>query len=244
YTIEFDTKPFGMNWTPTEDGKNLWVSAIASKSQAAIKGVVPGSMLIALNGVDIKDMGAQTIFDKSASCGLPLRITFRRPAGIDVPNNKDECNPEVVNKCVALLKDPDNWELNDKQKEDICKKQGANAAEIAAAVFLANYIIENSNRQPDIHETENAHSGTVMGYPGPSNSDFPSQPNTTYSTHSDLDDAKSTDPSDLPDVPNSKSSYVFCRRFFVLFFIFVIGLFLQMVLMEMMWMIWKQDLQN
>jgi len=181
YTIEFDSKPFGMNWTPTEDGKNLWVSSIAPKSPAATKGVIPGSLLIAFNGSEIKDLGSKAIFQKSSSLGLPLRITFCKPGGSIVPtNDKDmSVDSDVVNKCVGLLKDPQCWEWSDKQREDLCKKQGANAAEVAAALFLAKYMMENANQKPAVsYQTMNA---DMNAFPGPSNSDFPDLPNPSSS---------------------------------------------------------------
>jgi len=226
YTVEFDSKPFGMEWTATEEGKNLWVSSIAPKSEAAKKGVVPGSVLMALNGIDIKDLGAKRIHEKASSCGLPLRISFRKPEGLNAPSYPKDMsvNPDIVNKCVSLLKDPTNWEMNEKQKEGMCKKQGANPAEVAAAIFLAKYMIENLSQQvsPQYQVMES------MGYPGPSNNDFPPQnysqpPPPAYSPpdgtmtygpgsvdNMDMNSHESPPPSnqelDLPDVPSNPKS--------------------------------------
>ena len=105
YTVEFNSKPFGMEWTATEDGANLWVSNVTPMSQAARSGVVPGSMLIALNGIDIQNLGAPSIHDKASSLGLPLRVTFRKPESLEAPKNKKDfkVREDVVNNCVKQL---------------------------------------------------------------------------------------------------------------------------------------------
>ena len=113
-------------------------------SQAARSGVVPGSMLIALNGIDIQNLGAPSIHDKASSLGLPLRVTFRKPESLEAPKNKKDfkIREDVVNKCVKQLNMPMNLDSDEKQKKAMCKKMGANAAEIASAIFLANYTME------------------------------------------------------------------------------------------------------
>merc|ERR1712228_834557 len=149
YTVEFDSKPFGMEWTATENGSNLWVSNVTPMSQAARSGVVPGSMLIALNGIDIQNLGAPSIHDKASSLGLPLRVTFRKPESLEAPKNKKDfkIREDVVNKCVKALNMPQSLDSNEKQKQAMCKKMGANAAEIASAIFLANYTMEMEQKQ-------------------------------------------------------------------------------------------------
>merc|ERR1712154_181327 len=123
YTVEFDSKPFGMEWTATEDGANLWASNVTPLSQAARSGVVPGSMLVALNGIDIQNLGAP-------SMGLPLRVTFRKPQGLEAPKNKKDfqIREESVNECVKKLKTPQALDMSEDQKQAICKKMGANPA--------------------------------------------------------------------------------------------------------------------
>jgi len=149
YTVEFNSKPFGMEWTATEDGANLWVSNVTPMSTAARSGVVPGSMLVALNGIDIQNLGAPSIHDKASSLGLPLRVTFRKPEGLEAPKNKKDfkIREEMVNQCVKELKTPQSLDMSDDQKKAMCKKLGANPAEIASAIFLANYTEEYQQRQ-------------------------------------------------------------------------------------------------
>ena len=79
YTVVFDSKPFGMTWTATKDRANRYVSKVTPNSKAAESGVVPGSMVVALNGIDIQNWGHQEISAKAKSLGLPLRVTFRKP---------------------------------------------------------------------------------------------------------------------------------------------------------------------
>ena len=54
---------------------------------------------------------------------------------------KMKVNPDIVNRCVTLLSDPSRWDLSDEQKNDLCKKQGANPAEAAAAIFLVQHNV-------------------------------------------------------------------------------------------------------
>eukprot|EP01084_Bolivina_argentea_P049578 91175_1 len=146
YTVEFNSKPFGMEWTATEDGANLWVSNVTPMSQAACSGVVPGSMLVTLNGIDIQNLGAPSIHDKASSLGLPLRVTFRKPESLEAPKNKKDfkIREDIVNKCVKQLKTPQSLDMGEQQKKAMCKKMGANNAEIASAIFLANYTQEHN----------------------------------------------------------------------------------------------------
>ncbi|ETO27984.1 hypothetical protein RFI_09151 [Reticulomyxa filosa] len=251
-----------MEWTETEDGKNLWVSSVLPKSESARKGVVPGSLLIALNGIDIKDLGAPSIHDKASSCGLPLRITFQKPDGINAPsqpkvylcekyssplllpshvhvfvehNTQDmKVDPNVVNKCIKLLKDPTSWELSDKQREEMCKKQGANPAEVASAIFLAKHMIENANAKPQYETMTSSYDNVVTTqYPGPSNSDFPPPPaytepmdgNMTYAPGAA--DYGTMNPNESPpattelDLPDPKPSLFFFLSFMCSFGWFV-----------------------
>eukprot|EP01084_Bolivina_argentea_P289631 497381_1 len=145
YTVEFDSKPFGMEWTATEDGSNLWVSNVTPMSQAARSGVVPGSMLVALNGIDIQNLGAPSIHDKASSLGLPLRVTFRKPESLEAPKNKKDfkIREDIVNKCVKELTVPQTLDMSEQQRHALCKRFGANRAEIASAMFLANYTMEH-----------------------------------------------------------------------------------------------------
>jgi len=154
YTVEFDSKPFGMEWTATENGSNLWVSNVTPLSQAARSGVVPGSMLIALNGIDIQNLGAPSIHDKASSLGLPLRVTFRKPESLEAPKNKKDfkIREDVVNNCVKQLNLPQSLDMDEQQKKAMCKKMGANAAEIASAIFLANYTTEMQNKQQPVQQ--------------------------------------------------------------------------------------------
>ena len=140
-----------MEWTATEDGDNLWVSNITPLSQSAKAGVVPGSMLIAFNGKDITNMGAPSIHEHAATVGLPLRITFRKPSSLNAPKNKSDFSvrEKIVNACVKALKNPQTWDYNDNQKQAMCKKLGANPAEIASAIFLVGYIIEKERKNND-----------------------------------------------------------------------------------------------
>merc|ERR1711933_285419 len=87
-------------------------------------GVVPGSMLVALNGIDIQNLGAPSIHDRASSLGLPLRVTFRKPEALDAPKNKKDFSirEDVVNKCVKQLSTPQSLDMSDKQKQAMCKK--------------------------------------------------------------------------------------------------------------------------
>eukprot|EP01084_Bolivina_argentea_P190360 327157_1 len=148
YTVEFDSKPFGMEWTATEDGSNLWVSNVTPMSQAARCGVVPGSVLVSLNGIDIQNLGAPSIHEKASSLGLPLRVTFRKPEQLNAPKNKKDFSvrEQIVNQCVKQLKTPQALDMSNEQKGLLCKKLGANPAEIASAIFLANYTQEHKQQ--------------------------------------------------------------------------------------------------
>eukprot|EP00485_Elphidium_margaritaceum_P011749 CAMPEP_0202692996 /NCGR_PEP_ID=MMETSP1385-20130828/7228_1 /ASSEMBLY_ACC=CAM_ASM_000861 /TAXON_ID=933848 /ORGANISM="Elphidium margaritaceum" /LENGTH=487 /DNA_ID=CAMNT_0049348615 /DNA_START=29 /DNA_END=1492 /DNA_ORIENTATION=+ len=158
YTVEFTSKPFGMEWTATEDGANLWTSNVTPMSQAARLGVVPGSMLIALNGIDIQNLGAPSIHDKAASLGLPLRVTFRKPEQLEAPKNKKDfkIREDVVNNCVKQLRAPASLDMSDEQRNAMCKKLGANFAEIASALFLANYTEEYQRQQQQQQQQQQA----------------------------------------------------------------------------------------
>merc|ERR1712083_911106 len=54
---------------------------------------------------------------------------------------------DVVNKCVKQLNMPQSLDSDENQKKAMCKKLGANAAEIASAMFLANYTMEMDAKQ-------------------------------------------------------------------------------------------------
>lgn len=157
YTIEFISKPFGMEWTATEDGKNLWVSNVTPMSQSARSGVVPGSMLIALNGMDIQNIGAPDIHSRASKFGLPLRVTFCKPSSLQAPKSKQDFSvrEDVVNACVAKLKQPQAMDYSPEQKASVCKQSGANEAETASAIFLASYIVEHQQKsQQPVYEQQ------------------------------------------------------------------------------------------
>ena len=144
YTISFDSKPFGMEWTGTKDGLNLWVSSVDPQGLAHVKRVIPGSMIIALNGGDVQNMGAKKIHEKTLKLGLPLRVTFRKPEGMGDGSKNDQqfaLDEDVIKKCVAALSDPTNWDLSKDQKYAMCKKLGASEAEIHCARFLADQSV-------------------------------------------------------------------------------------------------------
>ena len=112
-------------------------------TQAAKAGVIPGSMLCALNGINIMNLGGTSIHEKAATLGLPLRITFKKPTSVMPPGSENnDCREEIVNRCINLLKDPSRWDLSQQQKRDLCQQQGAKPSEIAASIFLAQYMVK------------------------------------------------------------------------------------------------------
>ena len=120
-----------------------------SNESSSAKWSVPWLDVIALNGIDIQNLGAPSIHDKASSLGLPLRVTFRKPESLEAPKNKKDfkIREDVVNKCVKQLNMPMNLDSDEKQKKAMCKKMGANVAEIASAIFLANYTMEIQQKQ-------------------------------------------------------------------------------------------------
>eukprot|EP01084_Bolivina_argentea_P089697 161793_1 len=90
YTVKFEHKPFGMEWTETENKRNLYVSEITVDGQADIAGVTMGSIVIGLNDIDVQNVGARGIHEKAVSFGLPLKVTFMRSNMNDKVENDDE----------------------------------------------------------------------------------------------------------------------------------------------------------
>ena len=84
HTVEFTSRPLKMHLTTT-DNVHLFVKEVTPISEAAAAGVVPGSMVVALNGKNIQDLKPQQIVQKVTSASLPLRITFRKPQGSAAP---------------------------------------------------------------------------------------------------------------------------------------------------------------
>ena len=83
--VVFNDDPSGMDWTETEDHRNAWVSKVTPESIPAKYGVVQGSMVISINGFDIRDMGYDKIVTMAASMPLPMSISFANPEKSKVP---------------------------------------------------------------------------------------------------------------------------------------------------------------
>jgi len=77
YTVTFNSRPFGMQWTETNDQRNLYVSSVDHGLLAHNLGVTQGSLIIAVNGRIVENMGAAQVFQISKAQPLPLSITFR-----------------------------------------------------------------------------------------------------------------------------------------------------------------------
>eukprot|EP00486_Rosalina_sp_Unknown_P016485 CAMPEP_0201594100 /NCGR_PEP_ID=MMETSP0190_2-20130828/191516_1 /ASSEMBLY_ACC=CAM_ASM_000263 /TAXON_ID=37353 /ORGANISM="Rosalina sp." /LENGTH=419 /DNA_ID=CAMNT_0048053573 /DNA_START=1 /DNA_END=1257 /DNA_ORIENTATION=+ len=103
YSYTFITKPFGMEWKTTKaDKKNLYVSKVQPKSQAALGNVKVGSKLISFNGEMIEDLGAKNIYGKLAVSEMPLTITFLKPFKKEMDKEGDAASPKV--KAVPIEK--------------------------------------------------------------------------------------------------------------------------------------------
>jgi len=77
YTVTFQMRPFGMQWTETVDQKNLYVSSVDPGRLASSLGVTQGSLIVAVNGRIVENLGAAQVFQISKAQPLPLTITFR-----------------------------------------------------------------------------------------------------------------------------------------------------------------------
>lgn len=77
YCCTFKSRPFGMQWTETADGKNLYVSSVDIGMQAHSLGVTEGSLIIAINSTKVENLGAGQVFQISKATPLPMAITFR-----------------------------------------------------------------------------------------------------------------------------------------------------------------------
>merc|ERR550534_3583094 len=77
YTVTLNSRPFGMQWTETSDQRNLYVSSVDMGLLASNLGVTQGSLIIAVNGRIVENMGAAQVFQISKAQPLPLSITFR-----------------------------------------------------------------------------------------------------------------------------------------------------------------------
>merc|ERR1712013_315837 len=78
---------------------------------------------------------------KASSLGLALRVTFRKPQSLGAPKKKEDfaVREKVVNACVKELASPQCLDMSEAQRRAMCTKMGANTAEVASALFLANY---------------------------------------------------------------------------------------------------------
>jgi len=77
YCCTFKQRPFGMQWTETADGQNLYVSSVDIGMQANVLGVTEGSLIIAINATKVENLGAGQVFQISKATPLPMAITFR-----------------------------------------------------------------------------------------------------------------------------------------------------------------------
>ena len=86
-----------MEWkTKKEDKKNLYVTKVLKKSQAADGNVTVGSKLLAINGEKIEDLGAKKIYGTLAVAEFPITITFLKPH-----------QPETAMKEISVLFEDD-----------------------------------------------------------------------------------------------------------------------------------------
>merc|ERR1719195_288881 len=95
YTVTFNSRPFGMQWTETSDQRNLYVSSVDQGLLAHQLGVSEGSLIIAVNGRVVENLGAAQVFQISKAQPLPLSITFRALQNVAV-------KPEAVQPAVPM----------------------------------------------------------------------------------------------------------------------------------------------
>ena len=80
HTVEFKSRPFGIEWTTLDRGLHLFVEEVIPMSTAAKSDVFEKSTVVALNGKDVGNSLSGEVLEEIEDASLPLRITFRRPA--------------------------------------------------------------------------------------------------------------------------------------------------------------------
>ena len=83
YSVSLTSRPFGIYLAKTySDGLNLHVTRNHPGSEAERQGVIPGSVLIAIEGISCEDLGSVEVDKRFGTAArnaeLPLTVTFRK----------------------------------------------------------------------------------------------------------------------------------------------------------------------